>query len=522
MADESTLTLGPLDTLTGQAGLPLVPALTIVWHPHLDRIGQIAPLTNLLEADVAHLSRDQPLFLSPGASTGEALAHRGISHESVLDLAFVRGAFELRRAQPRTEVEIDGQMLTEPRPVSSEDLHRGLIITVARRFVFCLHSVHFPITRSPTIGLLGTSDGIEDVRRSITRAADHDMPVLLRGESGTGKELAARALHDAGPRAGAPFVAVNMALLLRERAAAELFGHKKGAFTGATSDLPGHFRAASGGTIFLDEIGLTSVDVQPMLLRVLDDREVLPLGASRPTKIDVRIVAATDAKLEKAVAEGRFEPALYNRLNNALNISLPPMRERREDIGTILLHFLKAAFPDAGALQRIQDPAPTGRPWLSARDVAAIARSPLPANARSLQGLVRHLLGKAPPQAGTDTHAFVSDFLTRDGLSITTGAAVSEARPSTPNQESAELKAQLMAALEKTNWNRLQAAKALGVARSTFYLWLAKYSDLEHLAKIDLPDLLGQLAACEGNIERLAIQLGTSPALLARRLAGKG
>jgi two-component system, NtrC family, nitrogen regulation response regulator GlnG len=526
VSDESTLTAGPLDTLTGTAGLPLVPALTIVWHPHLDRIGQVAPLTNLLEADIAHLSRDQPIFLSPGANTGQALVHRGISHESILDIAFVRGTFELRRAQLRTEVEVDGESLSEPRRVSSEDLRRGLIITVARRFVLCLHSIRYPITRSPTLGLLGTSDGIEDVRRSLTGAADHDMPVLLRGESGTGKELAARALHDAGPRAKAPFVAVNMALLLRERAAAELFGYKKGAFTGATADLPGHFRAAQGGTIFLDEIGLTSVDVQPMLLRVLDDREVLPLGAPRPTKIDVRIVAATDAKLERAVAEGRFEPSLYNRLNNAFNIHLPPIRERREDIGILLLHFLKSEFRDAGALQRLQDPDPAVRPWLSARDVAAVARSSLPANARSLHGLARHLVGKAPAQAGVDTHAVVSDFLSREGLSTPSGGPAStgpEPVPFAPTQESADAaaKAQLIAALEKTNWNRLQAARALGVARSTFYLWLAKYPDVDRLVKIELADLLGELTACEGNVERLATKLGISPALLLRRLASK-
>ena len=198
-------------------------------------------------------------------------------------------------------------MLTEPRRISSEDLRKGLIITVARRFVFCLHSVHFPITRSPTLGLLGTSDGIEDVRRSITRAADHDMPVLLRGESGTGKELAARALHDAGPRAGdrswrSTWLCCFGSAPLRSSSPQEGRLHR------GDRRPPGHFRAANGGTIFLDEIGLTSVDAQPMLLRVLDDREVLPLGASRPTKIDVRIVAATDAKLEKAVAEAHSRP----------------------------------------------------------------------------------------------------------------------------------------------------------------------------------------------------------------------
>ena len=365
-ADDSTLTVGPLDTLTGRGGLPSVPALTIVWHPHLDRIGQIAPLTNLLELDVAHVSRSEPIFFPPGADAGEPLSHRFISKNPILDVVFARGTFELRRVQS-DQIEVDGQLLDGPRRVSPDDLQRGLIITLARRIVLCLHAVHFPITRSPTLGLIGTSDAIEDVRRAVTRLAPRDTPVLLRGERGSGKELAARALHSAGPRAKARFVAVNMARLDRERAAADLFGHKKGAFTGATADSPGHFRAAAGGTIFLDEIGYTTSEVQPMLLRVLDDREVQAVGDTEAVKVDARIVAATDARLEQAVLEHRFERPLYNRLKAAYVINLPPLRARPEDVGLLLLHLLKRELSDPSILQRLQDPDPKVRPWLSAR-----------------------------------------------------------------------------------------------------------------------------------------------------------
>jgi two-component system nitrogen regulation response regulator GlnG len=519
-SDESTLTVGPLQTLTGHSGLPQVPALTIIWHPDIDRIGQIAPLTSLLEVDVAHLSRSEPFFLPPGADSGEPLSHRGISKDSVLDITFERGAFELRRVQ-EDEVEVDGQLLTRNRRVSSDDLARGLIITVARRFVLCLHSVHFPISRSPTLGLLGTSDGIEDVRRSIARVADKPIPVLLRGESGSGKELAARALHETGARAKGRFVAINMASLIRERAAAELFGYKKGSFTGATSDVPGHFRAAHGGTIFLDEIGYTTRDVQPMLLRVLDDNEILPLGASQFTKVDVRVVAATDAKLEKAVAEDRFERPLYNRLHTAFNINLPPLRQRREDVGVLLLHFLKKEFGDAADLQRFQDPDPRTRPWLAARDVAAIALSPLPANVRSIVGLARELFAKAGDSLAGDTHAIVVAFLlgkltgrSGDGQ----GLPFEDQSTPTPVEHSLE---RLVAALERANWNRKEAAVVLGVSRATFYRCLEKYPDLQHLLAVDLSELQRQLAACEGDVHRLASQLGTSPALVNRRLAQK-
>src|ERR1700690_4406217 len=133
-ADDSTLTVGPLDTLTGRGGLPSVPALTIVRHPHLDRIGQIAPLTNLLELDVAHVSRSEPIFFLPGADTGEPLSHRFISKNPVLDVVFAQGIFELRRVQG-DQVEVDGQPIDGTRRVSPDDLQRGLIITLARRIV---------------------------------------------------------------------------------------------------------------------------------------------------------------------------------------------------------------------------------------------------------------------------------------------------------------------------------------------------------------------------------------------------
>ena len=518
-ADDSTLTVGPLDTLTGGGGLPSVPALTIVWHPHLDRIGQIAPLTNLLELDVAQVSRSEPIFFLPGADAGEPLSHRFISKSPILDVVFARGTFELRRVQG-DQVEVDGQPLDGPRQVSPDDLQRGLIITLARRIVLCLHAVHFPISRSPTLGLIGTSDAIEDVRRAVTRLAPQDTPVLLRGESGSGKELAARALHSAGPRAKGRFVAVNMARLDRERAAADLFGHKKGAFTGATADSPGHFRSAAGGTIFLDEIGYTTSEVQPMLLRVLDDREVQAVGDTDAVKVDARIVAATDARLEQAVSEHRFEGPLYNRLKAAYVINLPPLRARREDVGLLLLHLLKKELSDPSSLQRLQDPDPKVRPWLSARDVAAVARSPLPANVRSLLGLARKLAPTIGEGPSADTHAIIEKFLKDD---IDPMAAPPVEVPDTdailaPSKHTAD---HIVAVLERAGWNRRKAAKLLGIGHNTFYLRLDRDPHLRELLEIEPSELQRRLRAAGGDAERLATELGTSPAVLGRLLARK-
>ena len=517
--DDSTLTLGPLKTLTGGSGLLTVPALTIVWHPHIDRIGQIAALTNLLEAKVAYLSRNEPMFFPPGATGGAPLDHRGISKESVLDIAFINGGLELQsHPRSRTEIEVDGQLLLERRRVTPADLERGLIITVARRFVFCLHAVRWPIKRSPTLGLLGTSDAIEDVRRSIARVAGEDMTVLLRGESGTGKELAARALHQAGPRAKARFVEVNMADLDAERATAELFGYKKGAFTGATADVAGHFRTATGGTIFLDEIAYTVPRVQPKLLRVLDNQVVQPLGSSDAIKVDVRIVAATDAKLEQAVAERRFERSLFNRLKTAFNIRLPPLRDRREDVGVLLVHFLKVNFGGSSILQKIQDPDPKTRPWLSANDVASVALSRLTENVRSLKGLAQTLVKKVG-EAG-DTSPAVKEFLADDLEATAAPPSVFQVGSNTPTPVR-YTEEHLVAALEQARWSRKRAAELLGVGRSTFYEWLDRYPQLRSVLALEEKALRERLVAVGGDLARLAAELGTSTALLQRRLARK-
>jgi len=471
--DESTLTYGPDDSLTGSSGFPQVPALTIIWHPDLDRVGQIAPLTSLIESGLVHLSRDQPIFLPPGSTAGEPLDHRGISlQHSVLDIVYSRGTLELRRADPSGKVEIDREPLGERRRVSAEDLQRGLIIRASRHFVFCLHAVHLPISRSTTLGLIGTSDGIEDARRSIIRVARKNTPVLLRGESGTGKELAAKAIHAAGVRPRGPFVAVNMATLGAERAVAALFGHTRGAFTGAAADHAGKFRSADGGTIFLDEIGETPREVQPMLLRVLDDQVIDPLGSSKPMKVDVRIIAATDAKLERAVLELRFELSLYNRLNSAVVIYLPPLRERREDIGSLLVNYLREGFGDNALLQRLQDPDRPGGSWLSARDVATVAVSPLSGNVRSIIGLARQLVTEAgePPR---DTHELVKKFLARKEP-----IATSDPEFAVPAGRAVVTKEQLLIVLERANWNHARAAKILGVARSTVWRWITNDPEL--------------------------------------------
>ncbi len=190
--------------------------------------------------------------------------------------------------------------------------------------------------------LIGRSPAMQDVYRILARLMSTDLTVMIAGESGTGKELVARALHDYGRRRNGPFVAINMAAIPRELVEAELFGHERGAFTGATSRGIGRFEQAQGGTLFLDEIGDMPLDAQTRLLRVLQEGEYTTVGGRRALKADVRIVAATHRDLDQLVHQGGFREDLFYRLN-VVPIRLPPLRERREDIPELARHFLARA-----------------------------------------------------------------------------------------------------------------------------------------------------------------------------------
>jgi two-component system nitrogen regulation response regulator GlnG len=201
-----------------------------------------------------------------------------------------------------------------------------------------------PIPSAPqkTPEIIGEAPAMQEVFRAIARLARSHITVLINGESGTGKELVARALHRHSPRADKPFIALNMAAIPRDLLESELFGHERGAFTGAQARRSGRFEQADGGTLFLDEIGDMPAELQTRLLRVLADGEFFPVGAHAPVKVDVRIIAATHQNLETLVHEGRFREDLFHRLN-VIRVHIPPLRERRQDIPLLLRHFLKEA-----------------------------------------------------------------------------------------------------------------------------------------------------------------------------------
>jgi len=234
--------------------------------------------------------------------------------------------------------------------------------------------------------LIGRSTSMQEIYRTIARLTTSDLTVMITGESGTGKELVARALHDYGRRRAGPFVAVNMAAIPRELIESELFGHERGAFTGATNRTQGRFEQANGGTLFLDEIGDMPPEAQTRLLRVLQEGEFTSVGGRTPVKVNVRIVAATHRDLRQSIRAGQFREDLFYRLN-VVPIRLPPLRDRAEDIPLLARHFLERAR-ESGLPVKLLEPGA----------VDALRAYRWPGNVRELENLMRRLAALYPQE----------------------------------------------------------------------------------------------------------------------------
>jgi formate hydrogenlyase transcriptional activator len=295
-----------------------------------------------------------------------------------------------------------------------------------------------------TSGLIGSSPKFADVLEAVRTVAPADCAVLLRGETGTGKEVIARAIHEASPRRQHRFVAINCAAIPAALLESELFGYERGAFTGAMTSRMGHFQAADRGTLFLDEIGDMPVELQPKLLRAIQEQEFERLGSSQTTRVDVRIVAATNQNLERMVAEREFRVDLYYRLN-VFPITLPPLRERLDDIPTLVHHFIRSFAGRQGKLiEHVPDEV-----------MAAIMRYEWPGNIRELQNFIERsvLLTR-----GAELRAPISE-LTRQFTLNWASHTLADAN-----------RALIIATLRETNWivgGPNGAAVRLGVKRTT-------------------------------------------------------
>jgi DNA-binding NtrC family response regulator len=300
--------------------------------------------------------------------------------------------------------------------------------------------------------LLGRSDAMQEVFRTVERVAASLASVLLVGESGTGKELVARAIHALGPRAGGPFVPVNCAAIPETLIESELFGHERGAFTGASERRIGRFESAHGGTLFLDEIGELAPHVQAKLLRALQERRIERLGGSAAIPIDVRVVAATNRDLEAEIAAGRFRSDLYYRIH-VVRISLPPLRERREDVRLLAGHFLEAARERAGR----------GPCRIAPAAMAAFERHTWPGNVRELENAIERGVALA------EGDVLELEDLPEPVLQARRAEALrDEVRAGRLHFEDAVLRFEselLRETLEHCDWNQTRAAEQLGLTR---------------------------------------------------------
>ena len=387
-------------------------------------------------------------------------------------------------------VQVDGHTLGGGLSVSAAQLARGVPVVIDQRLVLWLHSASAgDEPRGPDLGLVGSSVAIERVRRQVRRVAPLELPVLLRGETGSGKEVVARALHAASARPSRPSLALNVGALTPSLAASELFGHVRGAFTGAAEEHAGYLRRAHGGTLFLDEIGEASLEVQALLLRALETQRVQPVGSTNEHDVDVRVVAATDTDLSTAVSEGRFRAALYYRLAG-VELTLPPLRERREDVASLWLHFLGgptvARLPSVPVLLRLLD-----YDW--------------PGNVRQLRNVVQQLALAEDDEAEL---ALVEALL---------GATRPAQRPELTRKPAAVSLAEVYEAMRANQWRIERAALALGVSRPSMYRLIAAHPELRMAKDLDRDELMRSYHEAGGQLERMSEQLRVSvPAIRGR------
>ena len=297
--------------------------------------------------------------------------------------------------------------------------------------------------------LVGRSQAMRQLRTHLARIAPVSSNVLILGETGTGKELVADLIHRNGPRAARPFVCMNTAAIPDALLENELFGHERGAFTGATTAEGGKLAAAHGGTAFLDEIGEVSLAIQAKLLRAIENKTIYRLGGTRSVQLDIRVIAATNGDLERAIGEGRFRKDLYYRLN-VVRVEVPPLRDRVDDIPLLIGHFLLRFNRELGRSVR----------GLSPRAMETLCAYHWPGNVRELHNVIEALLVNLAPE--TTGIVDVPPAVMRQ-LTFAVGAPTSE-------------RERLIRALTDTNWNKTKAASRLRISRMTLYRKMQQHS----------------------------------------------
>lgn len=544
-----------------------VPGLTVLGHPDRSRVGDRLALPELTSGRAVLLSRLEPSFLDPVGGQLEPLLDTYLSR-TPLAIEPRGGGWWVTPRRSRTRIELAGRRVgSAGAMVSREALDTGVVLTLGRRVVLLFH-LQEPLTYpAPDHGLVGESAAILRVRREIERLARVEVPVLLRGETGTGKELVAAAIHRASPRRDRPLVVVNMAAIPPTLAASELFGAERGSYTGAERRKSGFFQKAEGGTLFLDEIGETPLEIQALLLRALENHEIQPVGAVETRRIDVRVLAATDADLELLIQQGSFRGPLLHRLAG-YEIRLPPLRHRRDDIGRLMRHFIGLEQSQLEGIESFDTL--WGEPFPPAWLVARFVEHDWPGNVRELANAVRRILLATIGGGEVDLRRAVAELLEGSGSTTwgnegrrekerpggrekngdtldpfdpdgtlevdapeldeeESGEGVGEGPPSEPKEPPRRYRRpaeiddeELLAALRAHDWALQPTAKSLGVSRGSLYLLIESCSGIRKAVDLEPGEIEAALAANGGSVSRAARQLEVSSQGLKRRLTELG
>jgi two-component system nitrogen regulation response regulator GlnG len=501
-----------------------LPTLSILYHPDLRRIGARAFLSELAIGREVLVSRNEPELALPDQLVGRPLEDNHVSRKPFRLRSTGDGGIELILGESRTGVVANGVSVLQEHRFTPREIERGVVLELAGRVVLLLHVTTPPKETPPRFGLIGDNPALLRVRAEIQRIADLEVPVLLRGETGTGKELAARAIHDAGPRRSAPFLGINLGAIPPSLASSELFGAARGAFTGSIAAQEGYFRRAHGGTLFLDEIGEAPPEVQVMLLRALETGEVFAVGSQSPLRVDVRVVAATDSDLEAKVRDGGFRAPLLHRLSG-YEIWMPPLRERRDDVARLLLHFLRQELARINEGYRLDPAASSCDPaWLPPRLVSRLVRYDWPGNVRQLRNVARQLvigsrglprleIGpqverllriEIPEPAAADLHPLAA--------TPPSSGTVRWRKPSDVGEE------ELFTALRDHRWDLKATALALGISRTSLYALVDENPRIRKASDLSAEEIESCFREQGGDLEAMVEQLEVSKKALGRRL----
>ncbi len=486
-----------------------VQVVTIVGHPDLARVGEHHVLPARGACAIARL---EPTF-EASDGTARPLDDPFLSRRAVVAEARADGGLELRspdgapaRVFTRAGSPL-GALGPSPVSLSAAQLDAGVLLELGERVLLGLERRAGPPGPVEALGMVGRSAAIEALRSEVERRAAALPPVVLvRGPTGSGKELVARALHARGLRRARPWVVVNVAAIPPATAASALFGHVRGAFTGAEQASPGYFGRAEGGVLFLDEIGELSGEVQPLLLRALESREIQPVGAAAVQVVDVVVVAATDAGLEQAIEEGRFRAPLFHRLAAAV-IEVPPLAARGLDAALLFARAILDADPPAVLREGTLEASPP----LGTQVVRAVLAHAWPGNVRELRAAAGRVVDRVRAGEGVDARAL--------GLG---GGAPDPVQPVGTVAHGGPTDDQIRDALHAHDFHLARAAEALGISRTHLDQRVERGQLARKAKALEADEISAALAAAGHDVDAAARALQVSARGLRLRMGQLG